>query len=692
MYRILFLFCFSALLRAQDSVYTLQPVEVIAVRPANNFQSFNVLIEEEFINIETLSLQESFSKVPGLIINDRNNPSLGDKISIRGIGTRSSFGVRGIKILADNIPLTLPDGQSQTNNIDLYSTGRVEILKGPVSSYYGNSAGGVLNFQSEISETGNINIAPELMMGSFGFQKYSVKASGTYDFHSYLLSLNNLNYKGLRDHSSRKSYQLNSLYQGELSADFRIKAVINYFNSPYLLNPGSLDKTALERDRNAVREFNKQQGTGEKADQLQTGATIYFSDSDFHLEATVYFIKRDVLNPIPGRIIDLKRMSGGFRSMAGKKVIMENIRLEFNAGADIELQNDLRKEFENLGLAGTDLEPEEIFENLSYGNKLIDQEENVFGIAPFFSVQVLLDKNLGFLSGIRYDNYLFKVDDSYTNNSGKRKMNRVSPSAGVFFKPAINSKIYFNYSTSFQTPTTSELSNRPETEGGFNPGLKPETIYQFELGSDHLFNEWNTSFSASVFYLNFNDLIIPYQVRNSEETYFRNAGKAENKGAEVMIESSVTEKIKAVFSYSVMDFKYKDYVVERENNFIQLGGNKVPGIPMQSFYFKLEYINETGIFGSINLSWLSEQYTNDFNGTPPGSSLPKRNFINEEYMKTDFRLGYNFNFNLVDMIIFSGVNNLFDKKYNSVIPNAAGERYFEPAPGRNWFAGVRVEY
>ncbi|MGE5860977.1 MAG: TonB-dependent receptor plug domain-containing protein, partial [Ignavibacteria bacterium] len=198
MYIVFLLFCLSGLLKAQDTVFTFQPVEIIASRPVNNFQSFSVLSAKEFKNAEGLSLVKSFSKVPGLIINDRNNPSLGDKISIRGIGARSSFGVRGIKILADDIPLTFADGQTQTNNIDLFSAGNAEILKGPASSFYGNSAGGVINFQSELPGPGILHAAPEFMLGSYGFQKYSLKLSGSNNSHSYLISFSNLNYSGYR--------------------------------------------------------------------------------------------------------------------------------------------------------------------------------------------------------------------------------------------------------------------------------------------------------------------------------------------------------------------------------------------------------------------------------------------------------------------------------------------------------------
>ncbi|HVO75528.1 MAG TPA: TonB-dependent receptor plug domain-containing protein, partial [Ignavibacteriaceae bacterium] len=225
-------------LSGQDSVYTLKEVEITAIRTGiSNFQSFDLIDSSEIQRGETgLSFAESLSQVPGLIINDRNNPSLGDKISIRGIGARSSFGVRGIKIILDNIPLTLPDGQSQTNNIDFFSAGKIEILKGPVSSLYGNSAGGVINIQSEIPET-PIKISPSIILGENELRKYSLKLSGNLKSHSYLVSFNNLNYDGFREHSARDIYQLNSIYKNNLSDNVMLSAIINFFNSPYLLNP-----------------------------------------------------------------------------------------------------------------------------------------------------------------------------------------------------------------------------------------------------------------------------------------------------------------------------------------------------------------------------------------------------------------------------------------------------------------------
>ena len=138
--------------------------------------SIDVLDSESLsLKNESLSTQDIFNLVPGIIVNNRNNLSEGDRIIIRGIGTRSQFGVRGIKILLDGIPLTFPDGQSQLNNLDLNSIGRIEIIRGPSSFLYGNSAGGVIYITSKKVSSSRFNFTPGLTIGGYGLRKYFVK-------------------------------------------------------------------------------------------------------------------------------------------------------------------------------------------------------------------------------------------------------------------------------------------------------------------------------------------------------------------------------------------------------------------------------------------------------------------------------------------------------------------------------------
>jgi iron complex outermembrane recepter protein len=681
---------------AQDSVYTLSPVEITDVRTGiNNYQAFNLVEKEDIQRGETgISLEDALYIIPGITVINRNNPSMGDKISIRGIGSRASFGVRGIKMMLDNIPLTMPDGQSQINNIDLMSAGRVDILKGPASSFYGNASGGVIRLYTEIPSEQLINIEPRILAGSDDLYKYTLKLSGTSDSHSYLVSFNNTSYEGYRENGAQKSYHLNSVYKNKLTGDILLSAVINYYNSPYQQNPSTLDKESVSINRRQAREFIKQQGAGQRTNQFQGGINLDMKAGGYDIESTVYYVRRNLLNPIPGRIIDLKRNAGGFRTAVNKQMDKKNIRMNFTGGVDIEHQSDKRNEYVNEGVSIRDLRPSEIFDNLIYGNRLNNQKESITGVGPFLAAEFLLYRRIGLIAVIRYDNYNYKVTDYLSDNSGSRIMEQVSPSAGIMYKPDLYSRIFLNYSTSFQTPTAVELSNRPDGKGGFNPSLEPEKIRQWEIGGEYLFERINSGLSASVYIMNFDDLLIPYQSTASEEIFYRNAGKAVNKGVEVKADVQLVKTLSASISYNYMDFRFSDYIVPVDITFFdQLKGNNVPGIPLQTVSMRLSYNTESGFWGKLALQWNDEYYTNDYNGPPPSSNSPAGNFINESYIYSDLRAGYLFNLKNFSIDIFTGIDNLADRKYNgSVVPNAAGERFFEPAPQRTFYAGIALQF
>ncbi|MEJ2617580.1 MAG: TonB-dependent receptor, partial [Ignavibacteriaceae bacterium] len=521
-------------------------------------------IQNELIG---LSLSEILNQVPGLIVSNRNNPSMGDKITIRGIGSRASFGVRGIKIIYDGIPLTFADGQSQLNNLNFSSIGSIEVLHGPASSLYGNAAGGVINIESQKPSGKTIAINPSFTAGSFGYRNYNIKASGTLNRFSYLLSLNKLLYNGFREHSSANTTNVNSILSYDISSKFHIKGIINYFNSPYLLNPSSLTKANAMNSPRHVREYIINQGAGEKASEGNYGITFtsIFNDN-FKNTTTIYFIRRSLLNPIPGTIIDLKRNAGGFRTFFNKKFpeVFLQTDLSVKGGFDFEFQNDQRKEYVNNGLTNTNIKAEDIFSNLQYGKDLLNQREVVNGTAPFINAELNWDKKIELQAGFRFDNYLFKVDDYLLideNNSGRRRMSNLSPMAGIVFLPVPYIKIYTNYATSFQTPTTNELSNNPSGAGGFNPSLEPEKIKSYEIGAWGILHQYKLNFETAFFLMNFNNMLISYQTRQtgSEEIFYKNAGKAENIGAEIKLDWTPVDQMKIAASYTKMHFIFKDY-------------------------------------------------------------------------------------------------------------------------------------
>lgn len=679
----------------QDSIYTLDSVVISSSRGNETLLNLPYSV----INIDKNNIQrgqtgislEELPGIAGLEINNRNNFSLGDKIILRGVGVRSSFGVRGVKIIYDGIPLTLPDGQSQLNNIDLSSAGRIEILKGSASSLYGNSAGGIINIESENASRKTLTLLPEFISGSFGLQKYIAKASGTLGTTSYLVSFNKFNYKGYRNHSSVNSSSINTVIRSLLSGNLLLKAIINYFDAPYLLNPSSLSRADAEMNPSGTRTIVTQQGAGEKTSQVHGGVTLNYFEDDFSIESTIYYLRREVKNPIPGRIIDLNRSAGGFRNSAEYNVNWSNTDLNFKVGLDLEFQKDKRNENENLGLKDTDTKPENIFSSIVYGSPLLNQEENVFNAAPFISSEISFGR-LRLSAGLRYDYYRFKVSDKYfedlSDDSGIRTMKNLSHMAGVVYRPNELMKIYFNYSTSFLTPTTSELSNNPDGRGGFNSTLMPEKTMSFETGIQGTLNR--LSFSAALYLMNFADMLIPYQSSNSEEIFFRNAGKARNIGAEVSADYFISDMLSVSLSYTNLNFTFTDYLVQTgESGLVQLYGNQIPGVPQHNAGLSALFTFQ-GFYSKIILNGNDSYFANDFNGPAADSNDEVNNYINPSVIEMNIRAGYNFVISDFNFELFSGINNLLNRKYfSSIVPNAAGNRFFEPAPIRNWFAGIK---
>ncbi|MGH7504762.1 MAG: TonB-dependent receptor plug domain-containing protein, partial [Longimicrobiales bacterium] len=196
----------------------------------------------------TVTIDEALSAVPGVFVSNRYNFALGPKISVRGLGARASFGVRGVRVIADGIPLTMPDGQTNLNNLDLGSAGRIEVIRGPASALYGNAAGGVIAVTTEAPPEVPFAAEARLVAGNLGrgvhaparLTKLQAKVGGTSGNAGYMVSVSRLETDGYRDFSAARQTLINAKAEFALDPRTSLTAVVNALDAPLAESPGSL--------------------------------------------------------------------------------------------------------------------------------------------------------------------------------------------------------------------------------------------------------------------------------------------------------------------------------------------------------------------------------------------------------------------------------------------------------------------
>ena len=618
-----------------------------------------------------ISLDQALRNVPGVTVLDRQNLSLGDRLIIRGAGARAQFGVRGIMILADGIPLTLPDGQAVLSNLDLLAAGRAEVIRGPASSLYGNAAGGVISFRTEDFATAPVDVTPQLALGNYGYATGRLKASGTAGKTGYLFDFEATSVDGFREYAAADFYRFYLTTRTALGASSELRATGSFFSMPFAENPSSLDEEdARERPR-FVRPFVIAQGAGKEIQQGQFGLA-YGSDlsDDGRLEVSGWGLLRDVWNPIPGRIISLGRSSAGFRATYRDATRIGGLPFGLMVGTDLSFLSDDREEFENLGAP-------EAGDRAQEGSLLVDQEENVAAFGPFVELTLAASSKLGFTVGGRFDSYDFRATDHLLedgDDSGERLFTHFSPMFGVDVAASGWLNLYANLATAFQTPTTSELSNRPTGEGGFNPLLDPETTVSFSVGAKGSLTSPALTYDFAFYVADVSDAILPFQ-GPGEEVFFRNAGEVTRSGIELQGVWSAMPGLDARLAYTYQSFVFGEF----ETIDGDFAGNREPGVPIHQLDVEVGY-SWSGWLAEGRFRWLDAYPVNDANTA-----------YNWAAGVFDLRLSTVVDLGRWQLLPYLGIDNLFSTRWNgSVVPNAFGSRYYEPASDASLYVGLSV--
>lgn len=612
-----------------------------------------------------LALNEALAAIPGVQVDNRFNYALGERISIRGFGARAQFGVRGIRVLVDGIPATLPDGQTTLNHVDPSQLGRAEVIRGPASALYGNASGGVIRLTSAPPPDAPLATEHRLLAGGDGLLRGETSAGGRTGALGYRAWVSHLRYDGYREHSEAR----NTLAGGSLSlARGADQARLTFSAVRYdALNPGSLSDSLLRVDRRRAFARNVQQRTGEEGQQGQLGLWWRRAIGAGALEVAAYGLARSIDNPIPTSIIDLdRRVHGGRAAWSGQAGW-----LGWTVGGELERQRDDRRNFANT--AG------------ERGTLALDQLERVTSSSAFAQATATPLARVDVLAALRYDRFRFRADDRLVtganpDDSGARTMEQVSPAVGVSVALTPGATVYANVATAFETPTTTELANRPNGAGGFNPELDPQRTVSVEVGAKTRLGP-GVWVEAAAYRARIEDALIPFEVPGAPgRTFFRNAGRANHRGFEAAAVLTPREGWTARASYTHTDARFGRYVV----NGADREGNRVPGISPHRWELSLLASPARGPFAGIDARYVSS--------TPVADTDAEGEFASPAYALVDLRGGWEgLRVGGLTFSPFAGVTNLLDGTYNtSVVVNAFGRRYYEPGPGRSAYAGLRM--
>jgi len=616
-----------------------------------------------------VNLTEVVKGIPSLQIRNRENYAQDLQLSMRGFGARSTFGVRGIRLYVDGIPATMPDGQGQTSNIDLSSLDHVEVLTGPFSSLYGNSSGGTILTSTKEGQ-GKDSIELSYSGGSHDKSRAGIVLQGGAkgaNEPSYIISSSYFDTDGYRDHSGADKILNNAKLSWNLDDGSKINWVTNYvkINAD---DPQGLTHDQWNANPKQQVPFLKQFNVRKDIEQTQTGVTWSKPVNDKNeLYAMAYLGNRQVTQyqSIPkstqdasinhaGGVIDFERNYYGADFRWTGKELLPNTTVSL--GVALDAMDEDRKGYENFNLVNG--QP-------SYGVK------GKWQFLPTWRLD----------TGVRYSNVHYKSKDNYLSNgddSGKTDYSKVLPSAALSWQILPELMAYVSYAKGFETPTFTEMAYQTDTtKPGFNFDLRPSTSDTYEAGlkSQNQLGD----FTLAVFQTKTKNDIVAAGSSNGRAT-FRNADKTLREGVEFAWNKKLWRDLTATASYAYLDATF-DADIPALGNIAQIpSGNKIPGIAKNQAYASLAWQPSHGLYGGLDVQYMDKVYVNDTNSDAAPS-----------YSVTSANIGYAWDLGDWKVKSFARVDNLFDKNYaGSVIVNDGNDRYFEPADGRNWSAGLRV--
>jgi iron complex outermembrane receptor protein len=621
---------------------------------------------------QQLGLDEALVSIPGLFFQNRYNFAQDLRIAIRGFGARANFGIRGIRIFADDIPLTLPDGQGSVDAIDLGSAEQVEVIRGPFSAVYGSASGGVINIRSEDGPDTPF-ISGRLNVGSYEYRQAQAKAGGQTGRLNWLGNFSVTELDGYRDHAFYENSLFNSKFRFDFDDTAALTVVLNAVDSPTADDPGGLNAREVAEDRRQAAPRNLLYNAGEALDQQSLGLAFRKKFSgNRELMLRNYYVQRDFNNRLPfdvnsngqGGSVDLSRKFAGLGGNFSWDTYLGSHTNHLVIGFDYDAQRDHRKRFaNNQGVIG---------------DLTTNQDEDVTTTGLYVQDVLELSNSAALTLGGRFDHVKYEVSDrTGVSGSGQRTFKEFSPMIGINWAAREALNLYANISSSFDPPATTELAN-PDGPTGFNQNLESQTATNYELGMKGLITG-RLRYELAVFHIDVQDEIVPFELEGSGQSFFENAGSSSRDGLEAALSMELAKGLTGTATYTWSDFEFDEF---RGVDGQVYDGNRIPGIPQQLFNIDLNWVHSTGFYAGWDLLYVGSFFADNANEVET-----------EDYLVSNLRAGFRWNSENWVFEPFLGVNNLFDEKYmGNIRLNASFGRYYEPAPERNIYGGILLRF